>query len=360
MANPNVSLQQLVGSFQLKKDRFISIINQELSQCDADHANLFIDVNSCIKKLYSGLFSLATIEEETELAGALISMIIYYRKLFRYNYRVDINTYLVFSNNTCRVNRMYQPEYNQAFAQSVYNNKHVTDFIMKNIEALTVLCPYLNNTAIYCTEYETAVGIRYIMENKLEPGMEDVPNIILSRDLITTQIIGTTPKHALVICPKKEAGIDISYAISKGGVIPHLMSLRKSNYAPRTDFDDSWLAFILAATKCPERNLNAVCPIDAVLTELDNAIQECRVQNKYPTNCYTVVGDLTGPCYKKLVNCNLEQRYKALDIQYQLGLYMNSPERFTFSGIQNLYSPKAVAEIFMKYFKKSPVDYNSI
>lgn len=360
MGEISISLQQLVGSNQLKKDRFAEIINQELSYSNADKANLFIDFNSCVKKLYSPLFNLASIREESELAGAIINIVIYYRKLFRIMYSVSVDTYIVISNNCGTINRMYVPSYNQAKYNALRTNRQLQGFVNKNIQILKMITPYLQNTTIFDTDYETAVGVKYIIDHKLRDGMENVPNIVISSDLIMTELIGGVNKKVVIIHPKKEAGQDISYSISDGRSIANLMFLRKSNKTS-TILTDSWLPFLLASSKCPERGIKAVCPLDMIIDGLEESIQLGLIQNSYPPRGMDIIGKLNQSCYKRLIGCNFDSRYKALDIIYQSKMYESAPERLSaFMPIQNLYSPKAIQEISMKYFTVSPLDLNNI
>ena len=138
------------------------------------------------------------------------------------------------------------------------------------------------------------------------------------------------------------------------------MSLRKAN-RQSTILTDGWLPFLLAASKCPERGIKAVCPLDMILEGLEEGIRIGLFPNSYPIRGLDIIGDLNQSCYKRLIGCNIDSRYKPLDIMYQSKLYESAPERLSaFMPIQNLYSPKAIQEISMKYFTVSPIDVNNI
>lgn len=353
-----ISINQIIGSSYIRTANMQSIIADVFAGSNDDKINIFIDLNSCVKKIYSENFDLASIDEDTLLAGLLLNMIIHYRKFFRYYYSVDSNIYLIYSNNCSRTNTVYVPDYNKS-SSMIFNSKK-TSFIDSNMSILDTICPYLTDVSMITSTFETAAVIEYVINNMLEPGYTDVPNVIITRDIMCDQLVSINPK-TIIFRPKKADGNDISYYISNGGCISHFAQTRKFEMLPEHySINDGLLSFIMAATSVPERNIKSSLSLSKVMSNLSTGISENRIFNGYTPDIYSIIDQFDPMSRSKLLSNRVPQKFKAVDIHSQYLLLEQSPERLSFKPIQNLFSPNGVAEIIYKYFKTIAIDINNL
>lgn len=352
-----VTLNQIIATNYIKYDRLIQIVNTAFAGSNANKVNLFIDINSCIKPMYSSGFNLVSIEEDTVIAAYFINMIAHYRKFFKTRYSVTCDAYLVYSPNIRQESQLFYTDYNKTMIDNIRLQKEKHDLLLYNLDILDKLCPYLPDTCLVIGSFETSVIMHDIM-NKIRKYDEDIPNIVISRDLYTTQLVAVND-DVVIFRPKKVQQQDESFFIAKGGCIANLINDRQVNDVPG-ELNDGLLSLVMALNKFPERNMKSLLSLPKTLSLLKDVVKTGKIINGYNSDIDRVL-DLFPD--KEKITClhgNIHGRFKALDLLYQYAIYASNPERHNFKGIQNLYDPNSIHDICNQYFKVNPLDLENL
>lgn len=349
-----VTVGQIIASNYIKFDRLSQMVNTAFANSTAEKINLFIDVNSCIKQLYAGTVSLASLDEETSIAAYIINMIAHYRKFFKYRYSVECNAHLIYSTNIRPETQMFYQDYNKDAANMMRLMPEKTNLIVNNLEILDKICPYLPNTSFTMGTFETGVIMHDIISRVRE---ENVPNIVISKDLYVTQLLGINP-DVIIFRPKKHIE-DQSFFISKGGSISNLIADRQVNDIPE-ELDDGLLSFIIALNKFPERSMKTLLALPKALSITKNAVRTGKILNGYNSNVSLIYQLFPDKEKIQCIHGNIDSRFKAIDLLYQYAIYSSSIERHNFKGMQNLYDPQSIHTICNEYFKVNPLDLDNL
>lgn len=350
-----LSIGQIIASNYIKFDRLTDMVNTAFVGSSATKVNLFIDINSCIKSMYSSVFNIADLEEPTAIASHIINMIAHYRKFFKRRYSVECSAYLVYSANINSNNQIFYPGYNSNMVDIVRQYKDKYDILIYNLDILDRLCPYLPDTSITMGTFETAVIMHDIINKVRE---DNVPNIVISRDIYASQLVAVN-NDTLLFRPKKSSGQDNSYFVSNGGCISNFIDNNKV-IATAEELDDELLSSIMALNKLPERRVKTLISLPKAIKLVKSAIRSGLVLNGYNSNISQLYEQFPDKERTICLHGNLDSRFKAIDILYQHAIYSTSPERHNFKPIQNLFDPTSLHKICTEYFKKVPLDLENL
>jgi len=350
-----VSIGQIIASNYIKYNRLNDIVNMAFVGSSATKINLFIDINSCIKPMYSSGFSLVNIEERTSIAAHFINMISHYRKFFRSRYKVECSVYFVYSSNVNSNNQIFYPGYNIKMVDTIRLQRDKIDLLMYNLDILDKICPYLPDTSLTVGTFETGVIMNDIMNIIRE---ENVPNIVISKDIYNTQLVAIN-NDVLMFRPKKSQQ-DESYFIAKGGCISNLLADRQITQSVETELNDELLSFIMALNKLPERGVKTLLSLPKALSVTREIIRSGKVLNRYNSNISYMYDIFPDKEKAQVIHGGIDGRFKAIDILYQYAIYSNSLERHNFKKIQNLFDPNGLHKICNEYFKVNPLDLENL
>lgn len=109
----------LYGSF-VKMDRMQQLTVNTFSNtsiASATNLNIFIDLYSVLKSIFSESYR-TDISDYTSITSGIVNMCSHYRTFFK---RLSVRTkfYLIYSFNTCDINRKFVAGYNQKFYEKI-------------------------------------------------------------------------------------------------------------------------------------------------------------------------------------------------------------------------------------------------
>ena len=109
----------IYGSFVKNEvlDRIVYEAFSDTSIASATELNVFIDIYSVLHQAFSEHYRVEY-TNYTDITSCLINMCAHYRAFFR-RLRVHTKFYLVFSTNTCEINRKFIAGYNETFLRKV-------------------------------------------------------------------------------------------------------------------------------------------------------------------------------------------------------------------------------------------------
>ena len=104
-----ISISQIINYSYVKYDRLSELINLEYKGSNSSNINIFIDLYSILKPLYSANI---IIDDYTEITSCIINMCAHYRYFFRSRYNVESRIYLIWSKNIPYKNKTLYPDSN--------------------------------------------------------------------------------------------------------------------------------------------------------------------------------------------------------------------------------------------------------
>ena len=352
--NNGVNALPIIGSFYIKESKLLEMTSYAFTGSNATSVNIYIDLNSVFNKLFTPSFNMESRLNDYEIASTVLNMIAHYRYFFWSKLKVNTKFYFVYSllnNNSIKI---YYPNYNSNTAYNIVFNKDKYDLINKNISLLEKIIPYIPDSCITIGTVEPCVTMKWIIENNKDPN----PNILLTKDEVTMQLSAVI-NNTVVYVPKKYKGEDSSYVIipTNNGLYNALSDKRKcKKYEFSIEMNSGLYSFILSVIGVKSRNMNSIISYTSCIKELEKLIINNKINNSYNSIISNIYNEMNSKYKVALINSNIDGRFKALDLLYQYGIYLNNPERLYYKGIQNLYDPNGVHQICDEYFKECPIN----
>lgn len=168
---------------------------------NARNCNVYIDLNSIINDV---LRQPVRTEHHYEFAIAALNMVAHYRIfLHKHPYYMNPMFYFVYSDLSNERNHCHD-----TLKQKLHSDPNIRDIIKESVKLLILLCRYLPNVKFI----GGTVSPHLIMYNNIKRfEAEQIPNIIISKDVFTFQLPVYTA--SLVLRPKKRHG-DTSYFVN--------------------------------------------------------------------------------------------------------------------------------------------------
>ena len=344
-----ISLEALVMSNCVRYERLSQNIQEAFAGSDATVLNIYVDVYSIIRSLYSKKH-ITDISNYNDLTACIINLCAHYRDYFRKYLGVSTNIFLVASYNCCEMNKKLVSGYNKNINISMNSNRAMTELINYNFDLLNVLCPYLPDIHFIKTDYEASVVMYHIMELEKSKGNTN-PNLIISKDPYMLQLVSLNGNTAY-LRPRKHLGDDTSF------IVGPLDSPDKINTFWRVfadlkvwKYDDIFIhpaniSTVMALTAVPERDIKMILNVKKAKQIIaSTGIIIPTLQTIYEQN------DISNKSAFEMTNA----RYKAIDIQFQHSVFGDTVESKMIK-INNLSDPNAVKLINDKYFENNPLD----
>lgn len=349
-----VNALPIIGSFYIKEQKLLEMTNYAFAGSKDTAVNIYIDLNSVFKKLFSASYNMDARLGNFEIASGVLNMIAHYRYFFWSKLKVTTNFYFVYSllnNNSLKI---YYPMYNSTNNTNMSFNRDKYNLIIKNISLLEKIIPYIPDSCITIGTVEPCVTMKHIMLSNNSP----LPNILLTKDEVTFQLAAMMP-NTVIYVPKKFKGQDNSYVIvpNNNGLYMALADKRKcKQHQFKGEMSSQLYSLLLSIIGVKSRDMNSILSYSSCIKLLEGLILTNKISNSYIPIIRNIYEELSDEQRELFINQNVEGRFKALDMEFQYGMYLNNPERLYYKGIQNLYDPVGVHEICEEYFKKYPIN----
>lgn len=351
------SVEQLITGFYVKYNKLSELILQSYSGSSCEEINIFIDLNSVLRPMYSGDIWTHRSVSKLDIASSIINMCGHYRSFFR-NLHVKSNIYLIYGLNCPEANEVYMKGYNSKFLLSYIKKPDITNAIEENLRYVEILCQYLPNIYFFnIGKCEVSSMIdRLITHNP--KSLNGIENIIISKDVVMLQLI---PEHNVrVIRPLKTKDGDMSFIVDNNNLwrLFHIW-YHKAKFS-QDIISTKFFQNILPMTSIPERSIYAIFSINKAIT----LIKQC-VDNGYLDNDKFYIQSGLNTALSTLgVEFNpalLEMRFKAVNAHYQSTfiLTLEKPE-FTVLRLVDLEDIPSLKEIVAKYFASNPIDLDRL
>lgn len=350
-------VEQLIAGSFVKYTVLGDLISQSYAGSTCTNINLFIDLNSVLKPMYSVSKWTYKSSSRYEIAATVLNMCGHYREFFRY-LGVATNIYIIYGLNCPSVNNTYVAGYNNKFTTAYMMKQEVTELIEENLKVLNLICQYLPHIYFFdIGDCEVSSMIDYLIKTTKarEMGLE---NIVITRDVLALQLV---PEHDVrIIRPTKTKDGDESYIVWNYNLWDSFVTKYRKGKTPVVQISNSFFQNVLAMTGVIERNMYSIFSIPKAFQIIDVGVRNGLLD---PMKFYsqssinTVLAALDIPCNPT----ELEMRFRAINTHYQSTyiLPMEKPE-FKRLRLIDLEDVQSLKEIISKYFIATPIDLDKL
>lgn len=327
---------------------------------DANEVNIYIDMYQIALELYRD----ARVENYSIVTSSMINLCAHIRGYYRSRHRVETKIFIVYSTNTSRSTTQFYQEYNKSYRERVAVNKLIDDMIKSNVDLLKTICPYLPDIYFISGTFEPGIII-YDIICKQELLGNHSPNIIFSKSVYNYQVPALRG-DTVIFRNKKSKDNDATercrLVTNQNVLYEYITETRPTvNYVNRIgDLSGELLSLVIALTNMPSRNITTLFNIASAFNMIYDAIRNGRIINAYNSDIHYVYEQLNSIKPFPVDITTFSNRFKCVDLRYQLMIYMDSAESKDNSYLLDLYDNNTVKAINNEYFKTNPLDLNRL
>lgn len=359
MNDTKVYIEQLVSGSFIRYEVLYSLIMNSYSGSNCTEINLFVDLNSATKQLYSIDSWSYKYRNRYEMAATIINMCAHYREFFR-RLGVKTNIYLIYGLNCPPINENLVKGYNSKFIGAYIKKKDTNELIADNLKVVEYITQNIPGVYFFnCGNNEVSAMIHHLISTLKRP---DVENIILSKDILMLQLIPEF--NCRVLRPQKtrenDNTVDISFIVDNNNLWEKFCTKYRNVNIPDNLIGTNFISNILAMTRVPERGLYSKLSISKVFKILNLGIANRYINNETlytQSSINTVLEALDVSCNKD----ELDLRYRAISAHYQAAyvLLNENPEfkRLRLIDLQNINELKMIVS---QYFSDIPIDLDRL
>ena len=290
-------------------------------------------------------------KDYTAFATSVINLCAHYRTYFKY-LGVHTKFFLISSFNLSNFNRSLVEGYNKTMVEKI-QIKPLKEMIDLNLGLLDLICPYLPDIFFLKTEQEASVLMNHIMNME----NSEIPSLIISTDVYPMQLAGIR-ENVCHLWPKRDIyGNNISVIICNKAHPEHKKSFwsaiaqkswKSVSFDTICELETSNFALLGALSSLKERDIKVLYNISTA-GKLISSVIGSKDMKLSPDILFDMIQD------SSLDRELIQNRYKAIDINFQYMLYLESVEIKSIH-YENLNDPDTIQSINDKYFKNNPID----
>lgn len=359
MDDSRVYIEQLISGSFIRYEVLYSLIMNSYAGSNCTEINLFIDLNSATKQMYSIDSWSYKYRNKYEMAATVINMCGHYREFFR-RIGVKTNIYIVYGLNCPTINENLVKGYNSKFITSFIKKKDTTELINDNLKVLEMIVQNIPGVYFFnCGLNEVSAMISHLINTLRRP---DVENIIISKDILMLQLIPEFNARVLRPLKTKENGntVDASFIVDNNNLWEKFCSRYREVAIPDNPIGTNFISNVLAMTRVPERGLYSKLSISKVFKILNLGIVNRYINNNTfytQSSINTVLEALDIACNKD----ELDLRFRAISTHYQAAyVLLNENPEFKRLRLVDLQDINGLKSIVAQYFADIPIDLDRL
>lgn len=328
-----VLLEQIINSnlirYSYDDDKLSKLIYEAFKGSSATNINLYIDLYSIFKSIYSNA---CVITDYIKITECILKMRHHYIEFFRKRLGVECKVYFVYSNtnNIPYINCQYVQNYNKKNLKEFNQYPEIDKMIKMNVELLNLTMPYIRDSYFIPTSFETGVCI-YDLISRNAVQRPNVPNIVLTKDVYNWQLVNCQGPKTIILRPKKTSDVnknrvDESFYIDKYNLYDKFLKERKVkttiNYG---EMMSELLSLLMTLSSVIERSIKMMCNITTSVSIIRQAISNHGIINGYNSNPDLIWNGIDN-IRTRSDEISFINRFKAIDIPYQHSVFMNTSE----------------------------------
>lgn len=352
-----IPLESFLMAHFVKYENLSVLVNQAFSGSQATEVNLYIDMYSITKSLYSDS-CIANITDYRSVIACIINMCAHYRHYFRKYLGVNTKIFIINSLNCPETNRKFVAGYNEIMYRKFTSNTFIKNMVNHNTDLMNIIIPYLPEIYFVNSQYESSVVISSIIDKQCKNGNSN-PNIIITRDILyNMQLLSLHPETA-ILRPTKNKNGDVSYIIEP--LRNDMISINRywQNFCNELGCKNIDInihpintSLLLSLSRLPDRNLKSIMNINTAKRYINNIVGnnpiKCSIQS-------IIDNGISAKCGETIIF----NRYKSIDVEFQKSIYESTIE-YRLLDFKDLYDPEAVKDINNRYFESNPLDLDKL
>lgn len=329
-----------------------NLIYAHYQNSKANNLNIYIDIMSMFTDIILDERHIYTLGDDIILASTMINMCMHYKRFFlRKN--VQCKFFLIFGTNTPTINDSLVYKYNAKF-KYLYSISRFKRYIEMNMKLLKYIVQFIPSVYYFdAKDNETSAFIKYAIEYFGTP--EDYENLIISKDILSFQLVSDTCK---VLRPKKYKGVDSSYIVDIYDIwnvlINNIRHIRSEEIVSNNiNLHQGLFTNVLAMSGIPERNIVSLTSTSHVLKSLlNNSISINSVG--YNQSSLNKILDIVNKGVLENLGNDIADRWKSINADFQCETIRNNPI-YSELILKDYEDNAALMHLASKYFDKSPL-----
>nr|DAM95865.1 MAG TPA: hypothetical protein [Caudoviricetes sp.] len=348
----SITIENEILSNYVKYDVLDNLIHTHYQNSKANNLNIYIDIMSMLTDIILDERLIYTIDDKAVFASTIINMCMHYKRFFlRKN--VQCEFFLIFGTNTPAINNSLVYKYNAKF-KYLYSISRFKRYIEMNMKLLEYIVQFIPSIYYFdAKDNETSAFIKYVMEYFGTP--EDYENLIISKDILSFQLVSDTCK---VLRPKKYKGVDSSYIVDIYNIwnvlINNIRHIRSEEIVSSgINLHPRLFTNVLAMSGVPERHIVSLTSTSHVLKSLlNNSININSVG--YNQSSLNKILDIINKGVLENLGNDVEDRWKSINADFQCETIRNNPI-YSQLVLKDYDDTAALMRLVSKYFDKLPL-----
>lgn len=332
----------------IKYDKLKELTIECFEDSDSNELNIYVNTNSLITHLYND----GIVDFEFSIVSALVNLCAHIRTYYRTRHAVDTKIFLVYSTMEYSSSKVFVPRYNEYNQRKLRGNIRMCEYVNKNIEILKELCKYIPEVYMVVKTVEPAVVILDLIY-KEEANGNTAPNVVYSKDIFDYQILSKHP-NTVIFRPKRHKGVDTSYAVTPFNVIKMYARDSKAKFEfDGTELPKEYLSLLISLSNLNCRSVMRQLNLNTAYAVLLLVLKETQLSLINLVDTYNTIVTKQKMNMDVIIFCN---RFKAIDLTYQLSIYIESVEAKDDSYYIDLDNAPLIQKISNEMFKNNPLD----
>lgn len=356
MYDDSPEMKAILYSKFIKYDKLNEILGK--SYCDSINSkilNVYIDLYQFIASLYR----FNDMQEPMNLTSCIANLAIHYRNYFK-KFGIYTNIFIVYSPTTNAHNLKFCPSWNSSNIENAALNTYMRDIVNSNLGLMGTMIPYLPDIFFRMGTFEVPVIIADMI-NKFKARGFNPPNLVISSSQYAYQLPAYIENTTLLVQKRNVEYGDCSYVVAPFSPIVNMYinaikkeSARDKDFILRKDYITA--AMVLLGV--PKRDLKAL--ISAPL--FFKFVRKMEADYEVPTleGIVSVLSRMQEKAIQNISVSEISNRYKCVDLSYQVGLYDTMPESMETRYLKQLSDEPALNEINNTYFYNNPVSLDML
>ena len=357
--NPSIE-QLMLGNF-VKYNTLSDLINRTMRKSNANTLNLFIDLYSLFKPLYSVDNLKYSNKSYLDITAFVLNMVCHYRYFFKY-IGVRTRIFIIFGLNTPSTNQNMLPGYNSKFVEDVNIKRDVNNLISKNTEMLDLLCKYIPDVYFFNIGRSEVSSMVYNVMNKFRyHNLKSDESMIITKDILPLQLVPLF--NMRILRPSKKNNMDESFIVDNETLMGKFFSFyRKSSND--CVISPNFISNFLALTRIPERSIRSMVDIRKAEKMISSCTSMGMIRNDkiYTQSVLNTALEAILPDYNTNLNLSaIDIRWKCINPEFQANyvLPIESPSSVD-PILHNLEDNMSLRNIINRYFANNCIDLNRL
>lgn len=326
------------------------LVSKEFSGIHPKKINIYIDLYS----MFITLFIYHGLVNPMNITSCSVNCAIHYRNYFK-KFGVYTNIFLLYSPTTSITNLKYMPEYNSDYRKRILNNPEVMHHVNQNLGLLGTVVPYLPD--IYFKIGTAEVGVMaYDIMLKLADLGDKAPSIFVSTSQYAFQLPAAYQGCVLFYKKYDRSGEDLSFSVDSMDCLDSLIRETKLKNYSMGSKNPEYITGYMVLAGLPKRSVKSLFRYETAINILDSISGEYQVINS--DTIYEYISKMYSN--KNISKEMIENRFKCLDINYQLQEYRVLPESKETSYLNQLNNFDMLVFLNNKYFKDNPMTLDKL